>query len=81
MGGDDSGLTDVYVADSSPLAGITLRSAPLPLQVFILAVERDGATTVPTGDSTFEVGDRLTVLGDRAGLEELTTLAAGLHRA
>jgi chloride channel protein, CIC family len=81
MSGDDSGLSDVRVANSSDLAGLTMRSAPLPRRVFILGLERDGSLSVPTGDSTIEVGDRLTALGDPEGLEELRALAEGLHRA
>jgi CIC family chloride channel protein len=80
MGGDDSGLLDVSVSTSSPLAGRSLSTAPLPSRVFILSVERKGTVTVPSGVSTIEIGDRLTVLGDHDGLDEMKTLARGLER-
>ncbi len=76
MSGNESGLSEVLVADASPLAGVTLRTAPLPPRVFILALERNGMLIVPTGDSSVEAGDRLTVLGDPEGLQKLQTLAA-----
>jgi Trk K+ transport system NAD-binding subunit len=81
MSVDQSGLVDVCVSESSPLAGVTLKTAPLPARVFILSLERRGAVTVPTGDAALEVGDCLTALGDSVGLEELATLAGGLDRA
>ncbi len=81
MSGDDAGLSELYVASSSPLAGLSLRAAPLPPRAFILAVERDGTSSVPSGDSTLEAGDRLTALGDPEGLQALRALAEGLHRS
>ena len=42
MSGDESGLVEVRVEGSSPLAGVPLRRAPLPPRVFVLSVERDG---------------------------------------
>jgi chloride channel protein, CIC family len=81
MNDDDAGLTDVYVSATSSLAGLTLRSAPVPPRVFILGLERGGILTVPTGDTAIDVGDRLTALGDREGLAALKTLVEGSDRA
>jgi CIC family chloride channel protein len=81
VSGDDAGLTDVYVSASSPLAGLTLRTAPLPPRVFVLGLERGGILTVPTGDTDIAVGDRLTSLGDGEGLVTLKALAEGLDSA
>ena len=55
MSGNDSGLVDVHISDSSPLVGASLKTAPLPSRVFILSLERLGTVMVPTGDNAFEV--------------------------
>ena len=53
------------------VGGIALRDLDLPLETLILSVERRGHAIVSHGYTRLEVGDRVTVLGPIARLDEI----------
>jgi NhaP-type Na+/H+ and K+/H+ antiporter len=71
----DSGMVSVRVDPRSALCDVTLRAAHLPHGTLITAIERGRDVLVPTGDTAFEVGDRLTAIGTASDLQRLRDLA------
>ena len=58
---------------TAPLVGRPLRDVRLPGGVLVALVHRDGEIAVPSGSTVLRAGDRLTVLGDPAGIRQLET--------
>ena len=56
---------------SSEFIGKALQDLELPEETIIAAVQRDGALVVPHGYTIVKAGDRLTILGDQAGIRTL----------
>jgi Trk K+ transport system NAD-binding subunit len=54
------------------IAGMTLRELRLPLDVLVLSVQRDGHTLVSRGFTQFQLGDKVTMVGPREKLEEVS---------
>jgi CIC family chloride channel protein len=74
--GVTTGAAQVTVTADSPIAGRTLRRAHLPAGLLITSISRDDAVFLPTGDSTLEVGDHLTVIGQGPDLSRIGELAS-----
>jgi Trk K+ transport system NAD-binding subunit/Kef-type K+ transport system membrane component KefB len=53
------------------LDGLTLRDLRLPLDVLILSVQRNGERIISHGYTKLEIGDKVTMVGDRKKLEEV----------
>ncbi len=53
------------------VAGVALRDLRLPLETLVLSVHRGGHAIVSHGYTRLEVGDRVTVLGPLASLDEI----------
>lgn len=60
------------------LAGISLRDLRLPFDSVIIAIRRRGTLSVPHGFTRLESGDRVTVMGTTAALQEIA-LRFGRH--
>ena len=76
--GVTTGAAQVTVTADSPVAGRTLRDAQLPAGLLITSISRGDMVLFPTGDSTLEVGDHLTVIGqgpELARIGEITSAA------
>ena len=79
--GGMSGITEIVVGASSPLVGKSLRASVLPRGVLITSIERERQVITPAGDSVFNSGDRLMVLGSPSELSSLAQLAGGSARS
>lgn len=70
--GMDASQDTVEVELTNPdLSGVALRDVRLPLDVLVLSVRRGGAMLISHGYTRLELGDRLTVVGSPASLEEV----------
>jgi Trk K+ transport system NAD-binding subunit len=62
----------IEIEVTSPgLDGAALREIPLPLDVLILSVRRDGASLVSHGYTRLQRGDLVTVMGRRSSLDQV----------
>ena len=75
LGSESTGLELKITADS-PAAGRTLRDAKLPSGVIVTSISRGGEVLLPSGDTVVAAGDRLSLLGEKAGLEAFGEVAA-----
>lgn len=57
---------------TSDLVGRPLREVSLPPGVLVALVHRDGQIAVPGGSTVLQAGDRLTIIGEAAGIRDLT---------
>jgi len=64
------------VVQKSEFFGKALRLLPLPGDVLIVALRRDGEFVVPRGNTVLEAQDHLTLLGSVDHLESARTLFA-----
>lgn len=58
-------------APTESLIGSKLRNMDMPDETLVALVRRDEAMVIPRGDTVFEEGDRLTIIGEPAGLDTL----------
>lgn len=56
-------LRSFLIDEKSMFAGQQVRDLILPEDVLVAVVARNGAVTIPTGDTELAIGDRLTVIG------------------
>jgi Trk K+ transport system NAD-binding subunit len=77
--GGSTGISEIAVANDSPLVDVPLRSSSLPRGVLITAIERGRDVIRPTGETIFQAGDRLMVLGGSDDLDLLGQLALSKH--
>ncbi len=68
---EEQEMVDVEVRNSN-LHGVALRDLRLPLDVLVLSVHRKGHTLVTRGHTEFHLGDKVTMVGPREKLEEIT---------
>ena len=73
-----TGAAQVTVTADSPVAGQSLRSAHLPAGLLVTSVSRDELVFFPTGDTTLEVGDHLTVIAAPSDLSRIGEIASPL---
>jgi chloride channel protein, CIC family len=67
---DDPGGTDrVRIESGSPLVGLTLRQARLPLSIIVTTILRKQDLVVPNGGTVLEVGDELVVIGQSSDID------------
>jgi len=69
-------IIEVPVANRD-LDGAALRELQLPLDVLVLSVERDGASLISHGYTRLQRGDRVTVMGQRASLDQVEERLTG----
>ena len=65
---------EVRITADSPAAGKKLRAARLPHGVIVTSISRGGEVVLPSGDTVIEAGDRLSLLGEKAGVEGIGEL-------
>jgi len=77
----DISIEEVQIAESSPLAGVKLRDAPIRREMDVIVVGVRGKNAAmqfnPPSDLAPEAGDTLVVLGHRDNVERLARLAEG----
>jgi len=71
-----SGIRELVIAENSPLVDVRLRSSSIPRGVLITAIERGRDVIRPTGETSFQSGDRLMVLGGTDDLDAFDQLAS-----
>ncbi len=59
---------------SEVFIGSMLRQIPTPLGCLIAMFQRKGMTIIPNGNTIFEEGDRLTVIGDKKALSDFKNM-------
>lgn len=65
------------VVGSDGVAGRPLREVPLPRDVLILLVRRNGRQVIPHGDTVLQPGDAVTLVGGRRSTTEAARLLEG----
>ena len=71
--GMDEGQDVMEIELRNPaLHGIALRELQLPLDTLVISVRRKGNTIISHGYTQLELGDRVTIVGKRSSLEEVT---------
>lgn len=68
---DDQDLREIHMLNND-CAGQPLKHLDLPGEMLILSINRQEELIIPHGNTRIEIGDRLTVLGDKEALEEIT---------
>ena len=74
--GVTTGAAEITVTAESVVAGQSLRRAHLPAGLLVTSVSRDDVVFFPTGATTLEVGDRLTVIGAPSDLSRVGEIAS-----
>ena len=74
--GGSTGISEITVANNSPLIDVPLHSTSIPRGALITAIERGRDVIRPTGETIIRCGDRLMVLGGPDDLEVLGRLAS-----
>ena len=72
---DDKEVWEVVVGDG-PCRGRTLRQLPLPGDVLVLALSRNGDLLVPHGNTQIAYDDRLTLVGSLEWVESTLAMFA-----
>jgi CIC family chloride channel protein len=68
---------EIRIPEDSPLAGVSLTDAPLPGDVRILTIAREGTVLIPLGSTVLQPGDTLTVTFPAARRREVFALILG----
>jgi len=66
---------------TAPLIGRALRDLHLPQGTLVALIRRDDEVIVPSGGTTLNDGDRLTIIGDPVNIQKLYEEYIGEHRA
>ncbi len=72
----DERFMSLYLADrgpSSTLIGRKLRDVQWPAGTLVALVRRDGEILIPSGGTTLEAGDRLSIVGESNGIQAVRT--------
>ena len=73
--GDDSEFVELNVTETAPIVGQTLSTArkagTLPSGSLVAALRRNNEVVTPSGETTVEAGDTVTVLVNDAGVDEV----------
>jgi monovalent cation:H+ antiporter-2, CPA2 family len=75
-GDEDLHLAD-FVLEGGRLVGQALRNVSLPPQVLVVSVMRGREKIVPHGNTVFQQGDRLTVVGPAEAMETMRPMVRG----
>jgi trk system potassium uptake protein TrkA len=67
--GDEHGSDRVIVEDGSPLSGLTLRQAELPISIIVTTIQRQRDLVVPDGATVLEGGDELVIIGTPSDID------------
>jgi H+/Cl- antiporter ClcA len=70
-----TGVLEIEIEPGAALAGHMVRGGLLPRGLLITAIERGRDVLTPSGEMSFEVGDRLIALGGSAELAKLRALS------
>ncbi len=71
----DEHFLSLLVSKSTSTASLIdrpLREIPIPEDCLVAVLRRDGKTIIPRGNTVFQEGDRLTIIGHPYGLHQLS---------
>lgn len=74
--GSEFSIVEETIGHQAGAVGIQLKDLGLPENCVIAAIIRDGKVVVPRGVSSFQEGDKVLAVADRAGEERLADLFA-----
>jgi len=72
-------LVEEKIPAGAKVLGIAIKDLPLPEHCVIAAIIRHGEIVMPSGRTTFEVGDEVLAVTDRRGAHELAQLFEPHH--
>ncbi len=70
-------IEQITIYDYSPMVGKKLKNTELPKEVLIGTILRGDEVIIPDGNYTFQVGDKVTLLGKKADVDAAIPLLAG----
>lgn len=70
----DERYLSVSIDDSSKLVGMKIKDVELPDKCLIAIIKRENEIVVPDGDTVFQYGDKVTVIGEPASILEFQKL-------
>ena len=73
---EDRAAREIFVRNRQ-VAGRQLRDLKLPGDLLVLAIRRDQRLLIPHGDASFEIGDRVSLIGDHNSLRTARELFEG----
>jgi uncharacterized protein with PhoU and TrkA domain len=68
----------VRIGAESPLAGLSLSDADLPISIIVTTIQRKQDLVVPSGNTQLNVGDELVLIGRSPDIETIRAMASGL---
>ncbi len=71
IGADEAEIIETMLTADSPYSSVPLKDLKIPKGVLILCILRDGLVHIPQGNTVFEPGDRIIILGTNAALQML----------
>lgn len=78
IGGGEAEIFEIVVTDRAQVVGRSLDDMKLSYKdALIVAITRDEEIIIPRGDTTIQIGDRVTVFALARRIEEITTLFTG----
>ena len=73
--GDAVGSDRVLIGNDSPLTGLSLKDARLPISIIVTTIERNRDLVVPTGNTKLQAGDELILIGRRSDIDAIRVTA------
>ena len=70
----DERYLSVSLDDSSRLVGMKIKNVELPDKCLIAIIKRENEIVVPDGDTEFQKGDKVTVIGEPVSILEFQKL-------
>jgi K+/H+ antiporter YhaU regulatory subunit KhtT len=69
-------IVQVTLAEGSPIAGKKLKEVELPKEALVGTIVRNDQILIPDGETVFQAGDKISLLGKREDVESAVTLMA-----
>ena len=74
LDGGTTSLTEVIVPENFPFARVTLADMPVPDDVVLVSIQRNGELIVPRGTTYIDINDTLLVMAKNTAFHNLTSL-------
>jgi chloride channel protein, CIC family len=76
--GGAAGSERVRIGARSPLVGIPLSKAGLPVSIIVTTIQRKRDLVVPSGSTKLEAGDELVLIGTSSDIDDIRAIASGI---
>lgn len=70
-------IEQVIIYDYSPVIGKKLKNVDLPKEVLVGTILREETVVIPDGSYTFQIGDKVTLLGKKEDVDKTIPLISG----